>query len=144
MLLTILGKLLGIRLYRSPKPIDFTDEELDSMYEDDTIDVKNFYRMDPGPAKDEMRIMLTDRRNWYRRQRLDDWAEQIDVALWSDDRYNGFCTACRKKQPEWTDHYGNRYCISCAKKLNGCEICGSTSLMTRDGEQLHYKEDCFK
>lgn len=144
MILTILGKLLDIRLYRSPKPINFTEEELDNMWEDDVVDIHNFSHMDSGPAKDKMRLMLTDRRNWYYQQRLNDWAEQIDVALWVDDMDKRKCSACRQNDAEWRDRSGNWFCTSCAKKVNGCEICGSTSLMTREGEQLHYEEDCFK
>lgn len=74
-----------IHLRRGPKLINFTDEELDDMWEDDTIDIKNFTHMDPGPARDEMRLMLTDRRNWYIQQRLDDWADQINIALWIEE-----------------------------------------------------------
>lgn len=144
MLLTILGKLLGIRLYRSPELIDFTDEELDNMWEDDVVDIHNFSHMESGPAKDEMRAMLSERRKWYNKQGLLDWAEQIDVALWVDDMEKQKCSACRQNDAEWRDRNRNWFCLSCAKKLNGCEICGSTSLMTRDGEQLHYEEDCFK
>lgn len=73
------------REHREKKLIDFTPEELDNMWDDDTIDIKNFSHMDPGPAKDRMREMLTDRRDWYFKQRLIDWADQIATALWLDE-----------------------------------------------------------
>lgn len=76
------------REHGEKKLIDFTPEELDNMWEDDTIDIKNFSHMDPGPAKDEMREMLTERRDWYIQQRLSDWAEQINVALWLDEEHS--------------------------------------------------------
>lgn len=54
------------------------------------------------------------------------------------------CFRCKTNDAKWTDRRGNQLCISCAETLNGCEICGSTSELSRDGEQLHFEEDCFK
>lgn len=65
---------------------EFTDEELDYMWDDDTIDIKNFSRMEEGSAKQRFRQMLKDRMEWYYKQGLVDWAEQIDVGLWSEAR----------------------------------------------------------
>lgn len=84
-LLTKILAALGVRTH-IPKLINFTDEELDAMWEDDTVDIKNFGRMDEGPDKNAFRKMLVDRMHWYETQRLDDWAEQIDVALWIDNK----------------------------------------------------------
>ena len=81
-----LNKIFGLRARR--RFVDVDNQELDAMYEDDTIDIKNFGRMDEGPAKDEFREMLTERMNWYIKQRLSDWAEQIHVALWIDETFN--------------------------------------------------------
>lgn len=74
----MLRRLLGLRV---SKPVKFTHDELDYMWEDDTIDIKNYLNMEPGQAKDEMRAVLSERRKWYNKQGLNDWAEQIDIAL---------------------------------------------------------------
>lgn len=70
--------------HREKHWFDFTPEEVDDMWDDDTIDIKNFSHMDPGSAKKQMYKMLVERRNWYIQQGLSDWAEQIDTALWLD------------------------------------------------------------
>jgi hypothetical protein len=74
------------REHREKTLFDFTSKELDEMWEDDVVDIHNFTHMDPGPAKEKMRQILMVRRDWYFLQRLYDWAEQIDVALWTDER----------------------------------------------------------
>lgn len=84
-LLTKILIALGVRTH-IPKLINFTEEELDAMWEDDTIDVKNFSRMDEGQDKNAFRKMLKDRMYWYETQHLNDWADQIDVALWIDEK----------------------------------------------------------
>lgn len=75
----------------------FSDQELEDMWDDDTIDVKNFSRMEEGRAKDEMRQMLSSRKAWYEKHRLFDWADQIGEALWADEDEGKWvykCTEC--------------------------------------------------
>lgn len=73
------------RTFYKKKLVSFTNENLDAWWDDDTVDIKNFSHLDKGtPEHKEMKKMLTKRMFWYTRQGLFDWAEQIDVALWSD------------------------------------------------------------
>ena len=82
----IFDRLFCRRSVAEDEQLDFTDQELDDMWEDDLIDIKNFGRMEAGRAKDETRAVLEERRKWYNKQGLNDWAEQIDIALWIDDK----------------------------------------------------------
>jgi hypothetical protein len=79
-------RALSLRVSKPQEITEFTEDELEAMWDDDTVDIKNFSRMDPGPSKDEFREMLEYRMKWYERVRLYDWAEQIDVALWLDSK----------------------------------------------------------
>lgn len=82
----MLRRLLGLRTRRPL--LTFTPEELEYMWNDDTIDIKNFGNMSPGLVKDKVRTTLELRHDWYLKQGLLDWAEQIDVALWIDKKVN--------------------------------------------------------
>lgn len=88
----MMRKFLGLRPRNVPVStnilIRYSREELDMMYDNDTVDIKQFGRMKPGRAKDEMRASLEAQRQWYNKAGLLDWAEQIDIALWIDDKEN--------------------------------------------------------
>lgn len=71
--------------HREKNIFDFTNDELNEMWDDDAIDIKTFTYMEAGPARDAMRRSLVARRDWYIQQRLNDWAGQIDIALWIDE-----------------------------------------------------------
>ena len=76
MLIHIL-RLLGLTLRRAQQGSMLDNATLDWMWEDDTIDIKNFRNMQDGPNKHQEFCVLLKRMEQYEKDGLYDWAEQI-------------------------------------------------------------------